>query len=73
MGDFYKILETDMELLAAALSEVPVAVLLKSGTEEQLETGPIRAYTPQSVRIRGLSYCRELHQFRILAPGSACP
>ena len=63
----YKVLESDMELLAAALSEVRVAVVLKNGTEELLEPGgEIRAYTPKSVRIRGLSYCRELHEFRIL-------
>lgn len=45
MGYFYKILETDMELLAAALSEVPVAVWLKSGASSSLRRArsePIR-------------------------------
>ncbi|NOU78429.1 hypothetical protein GC101_05995 [Paenibacillus sp. LMG 31459] len=67
MEYIYKVLESDMELLAAALSEVQVSVVLKDGTEELLEPGgQIRAYTAKSVRIRGLSYCRDLHEFRIL-------
>lgn len=67
MDYIYKVLESDIELLAAALSEVQVSVVLKDGTEEVLETGgQIRAYTAKSVRIRGLSYCRDVHEFRIL-------
>jgi hypothetical protein len=39
MDYIYKVLESDMELLAAALSEVQVSVVLKDGTEEVLEPG----------------------------------
>lgn len=59
-----------MELLAAALSGVKVAVVLKNNSEELLEPGgQIRAYSPKSVRIRGLFYNRDLHEFRILREG----
>lgn len=63
----YKVLESDLDLLAAALSEVPVAVAVavKEYEDDILEDGGrIREYTPNSVRIRGLSYSRELYEFR---------
>lgn len=70
MDSLYKVLESDMELLAAALSGVKVAVVLKNNTDELLEPGgQIRAYSPKSVRIRGLFYNRDLHEFRILREG----
>ncbi|MNC33292.1 hypothetical protein D3C75_816800 [compost metagenome] len=61
----YKVLESDLDLLAAALSEVPVAVAVKEYEDDILEDGGrIREYTPNCVRIRGLSYSRELFEFR---------
>ncbi|CQR55214.1 hypothetical protein [Paenibacillus riograndensis] len=65
MSFIYKVLVSDMELLAAALSEVNVTVAVKSGAGIVEPGGPIRAYTPNSVRIRGLPYNRELHEFRV--------
>lgn len=69
MDSTFKIIESDMELLAAALSEVEVKVAIK---DEDLELsdlgGPIRAFTPKAVRIRGLSYSRELYEFRVWLP-----
>ncbi|UQZ36269.1 hypothetical protein C2I18_23730 [Paenibacillus sp. PK3_47] len=64
----YKILESDIDLLAAALSEVKVAVAVKDMEEDVLESGGrIIEYTPNSVRIRGLSYCRRMYEFRALS------
>ncbi|AIQ46720.1 hypothetical protein R70723_13205 [Paenibacillus sp. FSL R7-0273] len=61
----YKVLESDLDLLAAALSEIPVAVAVKEYEDDILEDGArIRQYTPNSVSIRGLSYSRELYEFR---------
>lgn len=65
MNYTYKVLESDWDLLAAALSEVPVAVAVKDYADDILEDGGrIREYTPNSVRIHGLSYSRELYEFR---------
>ena len=62
----YKVLTSDSDLLAAALSVAKVVVAVKDGDNEILEPGaPIREYTPHCVRIRGLSYSRELYEFRI--------
>ncbi|MGN7765076.1 hypothetical protein [Paenibacillus sp. P46E] len=69
MSFIYKVLVSDMELLAAALSEVNVTVAVKSGAGIVEPGGPIRAYTPHSVRIRGLSYNRDLHEFRVSGEG----
>ncbi|MNC65365.1 hypothetical protein D3C75_1156460 [compost metagenome] len=61
----YKVLESDYDLLAAALSGIPVAVAVKEYEDDILEDGAeIREYTPNSVRINGLSYSRELYEFR---------
>lgn len=66
----FKVLESDIELLAAALSEVEVRVAMKDGQEEISGSGgPIRAYSPNAVRIRGLSYSRDLYEFRVRLPG----
>lgn len=65
----YKVLQSDLDLLAAALSEIPVAVAVKEYEDDILEDGDrIREYTPNSVRIGGLSYCRELYEFRAYPP-----
>lgn len=62
----YKVLTSDSDLLAAALSVVEVMVAVKDGDDDILEPGaPIREYTPHCVRIRGLSYSRELYEFRV--------
>lgn len=67
MNAAYKVLVSDIDLLAAALSEVKVAVAVKDIEEDVLESGGrIIEYTPNSVRIRGLSYCRNLYEFRAL-------
>ncbi|MEK8213198.1 MULTISPECIES: hypothetical protein [unclassified Paenibacillus] len=64
----YKLLESDIDLLAAALSEVKVAVAVKEIKDDILEFGgQIREYTPNCVRIGELSYSRELYEFRALA------
>ncbi|MFC3748708.1 hypothetical protein [Paenibacillus sp. GCM10012306] len=67
----YKVLESDIDLLALALSETLVAVAVKGGeAEDILELGGrICEYTPNCVRIRGLSYSRELYEFRVLTGG----
>lgn len=49
MDYIYKVLESDMELLAAALSEVQVTVVLKEGTEEVLEPGDRSEHTPRNL------------------------
>lgn len=49
----YKVLETDIDLLVAALSMITVTVAVTGGDDDILELGaPIRAYTPNCVRIR---------------------
>ncbi|WNS45842.1 hypothetical protein [Paenibacillus sp. MMS20-IR301] len=66
MDFIYKVLQSDIELLAAALSEIEVRIAVKAADEELAGLGgPIRAYTPNAVRIRGLSYSRELYEFRV--------
>lgn len=66
----YKVLETDTDLLAAALTVATVAVAVRGDHDDILEPGaPIREYTPNCVRIRGLSYSRELYEFRVEMKG----
>lgn len=68
MDAVYKVLESDIDLLAAALLEVKVAVAVKDMKEDVLERGgQIIEYTPNSVRIRGLSYSRKLYEFRVFS------
>jgi hypothetical protein len=68
MNFTYKVLESDIDLLASALSQASVAVAVKGGEEDDIleSGGPIREYTPNCVRIHGLSYSRELYEFRVL-------
>ena len=69
MDSTFKVLENDMELLAAALSEVEVKVAVKDAEDALADLGgPIRAFTPNAVRIRGLSYSREMYEFRVRLP-----
>lgn len=77
MDYIYKVLESDMELLAAALSEVQVSVVLKDGTEEVLEPGDRSEHTQRNLsgsvdyRIAGMhmnSECFRLSLGRLPAP-----
>ncbi len=63
----YKELKTDMELLAAALSQVRVRVETESelGVDIIVDYGgPVRIYTPEFVKIQDTYYSRAIHTFK---------
>ncbi|GEM_PF-4501083 len=68
MSNTYKVLESDAEFLTAALSQSKVSVWFR------LEPDPIghlmdygglvEGYTPESIKIAGARFVRELFEFR---------
>ncbi|MNK90514.1 hypothetical protein D3C87_1105710 [compost metagenome] len=63
-----KTITTDIELFAAAMSQVRVSVAIKIG-DGKLQIvdygGPIEKYSGFSVRIGGAYYAREAHEFLV--------
>lgn len=60
--------KTDMELLAAALSQVRVRVETESehGVDIIVDySGPIKIYTPEFVKVRDTYYARATHTFLV--------
>ncbi|PWW37414.1 MULTISPECIES: hypothetical protein [Paenibacillus] len=67
MKNIYKSLITDMDFLAAALSQVRVSVWHVLGDREQLIDygGPVEEYSPVSIKIMGKRYFRNMFEFRV--------
>lgn len=62
-----KTLSTDMELFAAALSQVTVAVIQHTADDIPvfIASGVIEKYTTHSVKIGATNYLRDESEFRI--------
>ncbi|MBP1962207.1 hypothetical protein [Paenibacillus aceris] len=62
-----KTLFTDMQLFAAALSQVNVAVIQRTADDIPvfLAVGVIRKYTPYEVQVGEYTYLREESEFRV--------
>lgn len=63
----YKVLQTDMEYLAAALIQVQVSVWYVLDDREHIIDygGPVVEYNPLSIKIMGSRYFRNLYDFRV--------
>ncbi|WP_346836023.1 hypothetical protein [Paenibacillus polymyxa] len=68
MNHTYKVLKSDVELFAAALSQVKVYVVQSLG-EDFISVidygGTIEMFSPNSVKIAGAYYIRNQFEFRI--------
>ncbi|QNR64997.1 hypothetical protein IAQ67_13755 [Paenibacillus peoriae] len=68
MNHTYKVLKSDIELFAAALSQVRVYVV-QPLDEDLIDIvdygGPIERYTPESIKINGSYYFRKQFEFRV--------
>lgn len=62
-----KTLSTDMELLAAALSQVKVTVVQRTADDIPVidNAGTIEKYTDLSVKVIGVHYVRTETEFRV--------
>lgn len=67
MNYTYKILSTDMDFFAAALTQVLFSVWLVQGDREHIIDygGPIEEYSPVSIKIMGKRYFRDTFEFRV--------
>ncbi|WP_080683011.1 hypothetical protein [Paenibacillus polymyxa] len=68
MNHTYKVLKSDIELFATALSQIRVYVL-KPLSEDMVEvvdySGPLEKFTPESVKISGKYYMGGQFEFRV--------
>ncbi|WP_264453539.1 hypothetical protein [Paenibacillus polymyxa] len=68
MNHTYKVLKSDIELFAAALSQVRVYVV-QPLSEDLIDIvdygGPIERYTPESIKINGNYFMRNQFEFRV--------
>ncbi|OMF31942.1 hypothetical protein [Paenibacillus peoriae] len=68
MNHTYKVLKSDIELFAAALSQVRVYVVQLLG-EDLIDIvdygGPVEKYTPESIKVNGSYFFRNLFEFRV--------
>ncbi|AOK88502.1 hypothetical protein [Paenibacillus polymyxa] len=68
MNHTYKVLKSDIELFAAALSQVRVYVVQPLG-EDFISVidygGTIEKFSPDSVKIAGVYYIRNQFEFRV--------
>ncbi|PNQ79919.1 MULTISPECIES: hypothetical protein [Paenibacillus] len=68
MNHTYKVLKSDIELFAAALSQVRVYVVqpLGEGLIDIVDYGgPVEKYTPESIKINGSYFFRKQFEFRV--------
>lgn len=59
--------KTDMELLAAALSQIRVQVLDETNAIVDYG-GPVKIYTPEFVKVQDTYYARATHVFKVVNP-----
>ncbi|MCC3380673.1 hypothetical protein ACFQ5D_10615 [Paenibacillus farraposensis] len=68
MNHTYKVLKSDVELLAAALSQVRVYVV-QPLSEDLMEIvdygGPVEKFSPDSIKINGSYFFRKQFEFRV--------
>ncbi|MDG0053106.1 hypothetical protein MMB75_05385 [Paenibacillus sp. P2(2022)] len=68
MNYTYKVLKSDIELFAAALSLARVYVV-QSLDEDLIDIvdygGPVEKYTPESIKINGTYFFRNQFEFRV--------
>lgn len=68
MNYTYKVLKSDIELFAAALSQVRVYVV-QPLSEDIVEVvdygGPIEKFSPESIKINGKYFMRNQFEFRV--------
>lgn len=68
MSTTYKVLESDTEFLAAALSQTKVSVWYREEPDPNGHLmdygGIIEGYTPDSIKIAGARFVRERFEFR---------
>ncbi|MEC0233753.1 hypothetical protein P4H71_05200 [Paenibacillus kribbensis] len=68
MNDTYKVLKSDIELFAAALSQVRVYVVQPLG-DDLIDIidygGVVEKITPESVKINGSYFMRNQFEFRV--------
>ncbi|WP_080942877.1 hypothetical protein [Paenibacillus polymyxa] len=68
MNHTYKVLKSDIELFAAALSQARVYVVQPLG-KDLIDIvdygGPLEKFTPESVKISGMYYMRGQFEFRV--------
>lgn len=68
MNSTYRVLETNADLLTAALSESKVYVVqLKDGKPHVIAdyAGPLQKWTPETVTVAGMEYRRDAFEFRV--------
>lgn len=65
----YQVVKTDIELFAAALSQVRVYIAFddqEAGYKYLVaHSGPVEKFTPEYVRISGVYYRRSQYEFRV--------
>ncbi|MGW8956598.1 hypothetical protein [Paenibacillus sp. NPDC055715] len=68
MNHTYKVLKSDIELFAAALSQVRVYVV-NPLSEDMVEVvdygGPVEKFSPESIKINGSYFFRNQFEFRV--------
>ncbi|WP_311083537.1 hypothetical protein [Paenibacillus polymyxa] len=68
MNHTYKVLKSDIELFAAALSQIRVYVVQPLG-EDLIDIvdygGPVEKFTPESIKINGSYFFRKQFEFRV--------
>ncbi|KJD37360.1 hypothetical protein [Paenibacillus polymyxa] len=68
MNHTYKVLKSDIELFAAALSQARVDVV-QSLDEDLIDIvdygGPVEKFTPESIKINGSYFFRKQLEFRV--------
>ncbi|MCP3746696.1 hypothetical protein [Paenibacillus sp. A3M_27_13] len=68
MNHTYKVLKSDIELFAAALSQARVYVV-QSLDEDLIDIvdygGPVEKFTPESIKINGSYFFRKQFEFRV--------
>ncbi|MEB4783998.1 MULTISPECIES: hypothetical protein [Paenibacillus] len=68
MNHTYKVLKSDVELFAVALSQVKVYIVHPLGEDliDIVDYGrPVEKYTPESIKINGSYFFRKQFEFRV--------
>lgn len=70
MNFAYRILKTDTDFFAAALSQAPVSVwhVLEEGEQLIDYGGVVEGFSPIAIKIDGKRFFRETFEFRLVKP-----
>lgn len=69
MSNVYKVLKTDVEFLTTALAQSKVAIVERRGdlaTYTIDSGGPVRKWSPVSVKVDDVHYMRSEFEFRVV-------